>query len=70
MQDRLRILGQVYDAGSGPSFGINAVKYALSLMEICSAAPADPLLPLDESAREQVRGILEALGLIKVGSPL
>lgn len=61
LQERLRMLGELYLIGRSPSCGISALKYALSRMGLCGSLTAEPLMPLCEEERQQVHVILENL---------
>jgi 4-hydroxy-2-oxoglutarate aldolase len=47
------------------TLGIPAIKYALDLLGYTGGAPRPPLLPLDETGKALVRGLLAKLGLLE-----
>jgi 4-hydroxy-2-oxoglutarate aldolase len=47
------------------TLGIAAIKYALELLGYTGGAPRPPLLPLDETGKEQVRSLLTKLGVLE-----
>ncbi|OGD28303.1 MAG: hypothetical protein A2028_04735 [Candidatus Aminicenantes bacterium RBG_19FT_COMBO_59_29] len=47
------------------TLGIPAIKHALDLLGYAGGAPRLPLLPLDETGKDQVRGLLAKLGLLE-----
>ena len=54
----------IYDIGKYASRHIKATKSALSLLGICSDLPADPFNRFLEPQREQVKQILEQVGIL------
>jgi len=50
------------------TLGIPAIKYALDLLGYTGGLPRPPLLPLDETGKDNVRGLLAGLGLIEAHS--
>jgi 4-hydroxy-2-oxoglutarate aldolase len=47
------------------TLGIPAIKYALDLLGYAGGVPRPPLLPLDETGKALVRGLLAKLGLLE-----
>jgi len=47
------------------TLGIPAIKYAIDLLGYAGGPPRPPLLPLDETGKELVRGLLAKLGLLE-----
>jgi 4-hydroxy-tetrahydrodipicolinate synthase len=68
LQDRLIRLGRIYAIGKHASTVIKGVKCALSLMGICRDDMAPPFAAFKAPEREQVRRVLDELGLLKGGS--
>ena len=60
LQDRLAPLHEALFTDTNPS----PVKYALSLMGLCSEELRLPLVPPHDASKEKVRAALEELGLI------
>jgi 4-hydroxy-tetrahydrodipicolinate synthase len=58
-QDRLMPLHDALFCEASPA----PTKYAASLLGLCEADVRLPIVPLSEHAREQVRSVIEALGL-------
>jgi 4-hydroxy-2-oxoglutarate aldolase len=50
------------------TLGIPAIKYALDLLGYAGGPPRPPLLPLDETGKDIVRGLLAGLGLVEAHS--
>jgi 4-hydroxy-tetrahydrodipicolinate synthase len=68
LQQRLLRLGKIYEVGRHTSSVIKGMKCALSLLGICDDFMAEPLSRFHEPEREQVRAILDSLGLPVSGS--
>ncbi|MCX7723101.1 MAG: dihydrodipicolinate synthase family protein [Verrucomicrobiae bacterium] len=63
LRSRMRQLGRIYKVGQNASGPVKGIKCALSLLGICDDHMAEPLSRLGPEAREQVRLVLESLGL-------
>jgi dihydrodipicolinate synthase/N-acetylneuraminate lyase len=68
LQDRLLRLGRIYSIGKHASTVIKGIKCALSLMGFCRDDMALPFAAFNPRERDQVRQVLEELGLLGAGS--
>lgn len=64
LEARVKALGRIYRvAGEGAPGVIRGLKTAAELMGVCSARMAEPFAPATEAQRDQIRAVLDELGL-------
>jgi len=63
-QRKLLELGRIYTIGHHASAVVKAMKCACSLLGLCSDRMADPFETFRKPERDNVRGVLESLGLL------
>ncbi len=67
LQEQVLQLGRIYQVGRHASAVIKGLKCALSLVGICDDFLAEPFRRFDEAQREQIRQLLDEIGVQHIG---